>query len=194
MNQNIIYIAAIVIQAGIIIFFLRRGAAGRKKQTVALPDDESYAGRRSIAISIRPEQMELTIPASLTVVYGVILDWNLNNSLMTLAAYINGAASLYMSSGQNITGGGKNPIVGEAALAFVVAAGDYVERAMPVATADLPPAGCIRFYLLTNKGLYGAQEQQAHMEDATSPWLRLFELGGEVIEEIKTSGSAEMKN
>ena len=115
------------------------------------------------------------------------MDWNLNESVMTLATYITGAASLYLSSGEGFNGGGKDPAVGESAVAFVVAAQQYLGRAMPVATTDLPPKGCIRFYLLTNKGLYAAQEQMVHFEDATSPWLPLFESGSEVITGIRNT-------
>lgn len=188
-----VYIIAILLQAGVIVYFVRRNSAMKKAVVAesAAPGLDTYAGLRGLAIKVNLEQLKLNIPDSTTLVYGVVMDWNLNESVMTLAAYITGAASLYLSTGEGINGGGKDPIVGEAAAAFVSSAQDYLVRAMPVQTTDLPPKGCIRFYLLTNKGLFAAQEVMAHFEDASSPWLPLFDAGSTVIKEIRERRFAE---
>ncbi len=186
-SEILITAIAIVVQLGIIVYFVRRNRIHRKELAAKTTTEtgDTYESLRNLAIHITGGQLKLSIPDSTTLVYGVLLDWNLNESVMTLAAYITGAASLYLSTGEGINGGGKDPRVGEAAVAFVVAAQDYIARAMPVVTTDLPPSGCIRFYLLTNKGLYAAQEQMVHFEDTTSPWLPLFELGSEVMSQIR---------
>jgi len=189
--MTIIYILAILVQLGIIIYFVRRGKIKSRVPSEKNDATCTYEGLRNLAVSVTPEQLKLTIPGSTTLVYGVIMDWNLNESVMTLAAYITGAASMYLSTGEGISGGGKDPEVGEAAVAFVVAAQEFIGRAMPVDATDLPPKGCIRFYLLTNKGRYAAQEQMIHFEDNTSPWLGLFELGSEVIGKIRKIGNGQ---
>ena len=189
MNTNLIYIAAIIVQLGIIVFFVRRGRKLKKELAGknAIADTNTYEGLRNLAIKVTAEQLKLAIPDSTTIVYGVLVDWNLNEKVMTLAAYITGAASLYLSTGEGINGGGKDPQVGAAAADFVVAAQQFLGRAMPVNTSDLPPIGCIRFYFLTNKGLYAAQEQMVHFEDASSPWLSLFDMAGAVIGGIRNT-------
>lgn len=180
-------IVAIVIQLGVLIYFVRRSRKIRKESAAPEAAPDTYEGMRNLALNVTADHLKLTIPANTTLVYGVIMDWNLNESVMTLAAYITGAANLYLSTGEGFSGGGKHPSVGEAAAAFVAGAQEYLGRAMPVTTTDLPPKGCIRFYLLTNKGLFAAQEPMAHFEDASSPWLRLFESGSEVITEIRSN-------
>ena len=181
--MTIIYILLILLQAGILIYFIRRG---KKKVGNIVPHDaDSYLGMRSLAISIKPAQLKLTIPDTEILVYGVIMDCNIGGTIGTLAAYITGAASLYLSTGDSRTGGGKNPATGEAAAEFVVAAQAYINRTIPVAVTNLPIPGCVRFYLLTNHNIYAAQEPMVFIEDGSSPWISLFEKGNQVINEMQ---------
>jgi len=138
-------IVAIVIQLGVLIYFVRRSRKIRKESAAPEAAHDTYEGMRNLALNVTADHLKLTIPANTTLVYGVIMDWNLNESVMTLAAYITGAANLYLSTGEGFSGGGKHPSVGEAAAAFVAGAQEYLGRAMPVTTTDLPPKGCIRF-------------------------------------------------
>jgi hypothetical protein len=179
-----IYITAIIVQLGIIIYFVTRG----KKQKAATPpvaDVDTFEGLRNLALRVTPGDLQLAIPDSQTLVYGVVMDWCMGEAVVTLVSFITGAASLYFSTGGGIIGAGENPAVGELASEFVTFSQSYVGRAMPVSTTELPDKGCIRFYLLTNKRIYAAQEQMIHFEDNSSPWLPLFEKGNEVITEIK---------
>ena len=193
--MTIVYIVAILVQLGIIIYFVRRGRIQKRLAAINnTAQGTTYEGLRNLAIQVTLQQLKLAVPESTTLVYGVLMDWNLNESVMTLAAYITGAVSMYLSTGEGVNGGGKDPRVGEAAVELVTAAQAYLGRAMPVTTTGLPPKGCIRFYLLTNKGLYAAQEQMIHFEDASSPWLQLFELGSEVISEIRNGRNGAIAN
>lgn len=185
--MTIVYIGLILLQAAVIIFFLRQSKKRSAKHDtmVTALDEHTYSGHRSIALQVTPAQLKLTIPASETLVYGVIMDWDMGDMVTTLAAYITGAASICFSTGGIVTGGGKSPVVGEAAVEFVLAAQEYIERVMPVNITDLPAKGCVRFYFLTNNGIFGAQEQTTRFEDGSSPWLQLFALGSVVVNEIK---------
>jgi len=184
--QTIIYILAIILQTGIVIYFVRRGRAEKKKILDAKSNDLStYQGARTTAIGITPDDLKLKIPETMLLVYGVVMDWDMGEEVLTLAAYITGAVNVYLSTGVGITGGGKNPEVGELAVQFVTTAQDFVDRSIPVSNADYPSKGCVRFHLLTNKGMYAAQEQLIHFEDTTSPWLALFIRGNTVITEMR---------
>ncbi len=173
----------ILLQAGVIIYFVQRN---RKLKTQAgvkdpAPEDDSYEGLRNLAVNVTPAQLKLTIPGDETLVYGVVMDCDPGTAVVTLSAYITGAANIYFSTGGGKTGGGKNPAVGEAAVELVTAAQMYIGRAVRVTTTDPCDKGCVRFYLLTNKGKYAAQEQLLHIEDGTSAWLVLFKKGNELV-------------
>lgn len=182
--MTVVYVLLIAAQAGILVYFVSRG---RKK--VAAPGekatgDDSYEGRRKMAITVTPQHLQLNIPDSETFVYGVIMDWNTGDSVMTLATYINGAANLFFSSQGAIHNGAANPNVGEAAVQFVATAQEFLGSAIPASISGAPARDCVRFYLLTNKQLYAAQEQVKHFDNCTSAWLPVFQKGSEVIAEM----------
>jgi len=152
-------------------------------------DISTYDGLRNLALLITPSQLKLTIPGSETLVYGVVMDCNVGDAVVTLSAYITGAVSMYFSSGGGKTGGGMTPEVAETAVDFVTTAQDYLGRAIHVTTTEVPPAGCVRFYLLTNHGVFVAQEQVVFLENNSSPWLPLFEKGNEVVNLMHNSGN-----
>lgn len=187
--MTIIYILAILAQAGIIIYFLKKKKAIPEEQ--ALPskiDLTTYEGARTAAIRVRGGDLGLTIPENQTFVHGIVMDWDMGAAVLTLTAYITGAANMYLSTGPAITGGGKNPEVGELAVRLVTEAQDMLLRTVAVADTGCPARGCIRFYLLTNHGVTAAQEQLIYIEDTTSPWLALFIRANTLINEMKSGG------
>ncbi len=184
-----LYIVAIILQTGVIIYILRKNRQQKEllKQTVEQPVVDSYNGLRTLALNVSATDLKLKVPDSQTFIYGVVMDWNIGEVVVTLAAYINGAANMYLSTNEKITGGGKNPKVGNLAIGFVTSAAEYLGRAIPVAGDDVPLKECVRFYFLTNKGKFAAQEQVIYMEDKSSAWYPLFEKGNEVICEMRDS-------
>ena len=191
--MTIVYIILILLQAGVIIYFVRRS---RQPKVVVppVPDDNTYEGIRRFAINVTPDQLKLAIPPTDTFVYGVIMDWNMGETTVTLAAYITGAANMYFSTGGGITGAGKNPLVGEVAVEFVIAAQSFINRAVATTATELPAPGIVKFYLLSNKHIYAAQEQVDYLDDSSSPWLSLFEKGNQVIIEMRKEGNGIMAN
>lgn len=191
--MTIIYLLIILLQVCVIIYFVWRGRiqARRFAENDSTPPADTYEGLRILALQVTPYQLKLAIPDSQILVYGVVMDWNTGGAIVTLATYITGAANLYLNTGGGVSGGGKNPNVGEAAVSFVTLAQDYIDRAIPATIKDLPPAGCVRFYLLTNKQIYAAQEQVKYFNNNSSVWLPLFKKGNEVITEMKSSTFAE---
>lgn len=185
MWMTFVYIAIILFQLGLLLYFVRRNR--KKVKSVPGPADNSFEGQRRLALEVTPSQLNLTVPANQTFVYGVVMDWNTGDSLATLATYINGAANLYLSNGDGVRGGGRNVTVGEAAAKFVAAAQDYALSVVPVSDTGLPPDNCVRFYFLTNRGLAAAQEEARHFKDNSSSWLPLFKMGNEVITEMMNS-------
>ncbi len=186
--KEAIYVVVILLQIGVIVYFVRRNKLHASKVPLAGVEHEegSFEQQRQMALSVTATQLKLMIPDNITFVYGVVMDWNMGDSNVSLSAYITGAANLYLGGGGGVRGGGKNPNVGEAAVKFVTIAADHIERVVPVANTDsLLHPGCIRFYLLTNKCIYAGQEQVKYLDDGTSPWLEVFQKGNDVIAEMR---------
>lgn len=182
---DIICIVGIMAQVGIIIYFLKKNKSAIKKKEKTTHDTTTYEGARAAALSVTPADLNLKIPENQTFVYGVVMDWDMGGNVLTLATYITGAANAYLSTGNSLVGGGKNPEVGEMAVRFVTDAQGFIHRTMPVSNTGYPDKGCTRFYLLTNSGIYAAQEQLKYIENTTSPWLTMFIRANTIVNDMK---------
>jgi hypothetical protein len=185
--MNYIYISALLLHVGILIFFVRRSLAKKTtKKIVSTPvSGTTYEQTRNAALSVTPAQLGLNIPQGTLKVYGVVMDWDMSGTILTLSAYINGASNAVLSSGAAVMGGGKNPSVAEEASEFVLVAQNYISKTLHVTTAGLPAPGTVRFNLLTNQGVYAAQEVLSAINDNSSPWIGLFFRGSMLLDEIK---------
>ncbi len=190
MDSNIIYILAILLQVGFVIVFF---VFINKKKTpkTDVPSDKlsadasEYDRTRYTALRVTPQQLGLSVPASMIKVHGVVMDWDMGGTVLSLSAYINGAANAMLSNGTSAMGSGKNPAVAEQASEFVLVAQDFINRTVPVSETSLPTPGTVRFYLLTNQGIYAAQELLNFIDDNSSFWTPLFFRGNMVLDEIK---------
>lgn len=149
------------------------------------PAENPYQDMRNLALTVTPEQLELTIPPDETKVFGVVMDWSLSGAVATFASFETGDASMYLSSGGIMIGGIGHENVVSAAKAFVTKAQLYLDEAEKVDTTPLPDKDCVRFYFLTNKGRFSAQENIRNFENESSKWLPLFEEGNKVITELR---------
>lgn len=181
----------ILLMCGLILYYFVNKTPHNK--SIAKSDDSSadtsvtvqnpFEGLRNMAFSISPS--EIGINAHDKEVYGVIMDWNINDGIMTLVSYQNGDASIYLSSGGGFMGGGKKENISNAAKIFVKKAQTFIGRATLIDNKLLPDTGCVRFYLLTTKGISSSQMiQKKDIEDSSSPWFPLFIEANNVISEF----------
>lgn len=159
------------------------------KPKVQKSKKNAFGDLRNIAFTISPEQLGLSLSTNKTVVYGIIMDWGINEATASIVAYQTGDASLYLSSGGGTIGGGQHQNVNNAAKNFVSLAQTFLEKTTKAEKTTLPSTDEVKFYLLTNNGIYVGMEQMKNFENNSSPWLKLFEEGNNVLAELhKTSG------
>lgn len=167
------------------------------RQTVAKQDTTSpkvyhtktntFNDLRGMAFSMTPEQLQLSLPEDKTLVYGVIMDWGIDTAIATIVSYQTGDASMYLSSGGGVIGGGQHQNVNIAAKRFVALAQTYLGKATKTESNSLPQQDEVKFYLLTNKGTLAGQEIMRNFENNKSNWLPLFEEGNKVLSELRTT-------
>jgi hypothetical protein len=193
--MKMLYIAIGLVLVGALVFYL---TSFKSRQTSTdtsqsshdtLPvhklSENHYQDLRNMALAVTPEQLHISIPADQTRVFGVVMDWDLGEGIATFISLETGDASMYLSSGGGMIGGKGHKNVADAAQAFVASAQSYLDKASKTDTTPLPDKDCVRFYLLTNKGKFAAQEQIKNFTNNTSPWLPLFEDGNKVISELR---------
>jgi hypothetical protein len=148
-------------------------------------DTNVYPGLRNMAFSVTPEQLQLQLYPDKTIVFGVIMDWGINDATATIVSYQTGDASMYLSSGGAVIGGGRHPNVNTAAKQFVTLAQTFLDKAIKTDSYPLPETDEVKFYLLTNKGIFVGGEIMRNFENNTSAWLSLFNAGNVVMSELR---------
>lgn len=146
--------------------------------------ENPYDGLRQMAFNATTEQLGL-VDLKSGDIYGVIMDWDLGEGIMTLITYKTGDASMYLSTGGGVIGGGQHENVNKASKQFVKLADIYLDKAVKTDLTPIPDKNCVRFYFLTTKGKYYAQEKMINFENMTSQWLDYFEEANKVITELR---------
>lgn len=155
------------------------------KQETQQIEENAFEGLRNMAFSATPEQLGLSFLTGKTVVYGIVMDWEMGGATATTVSYQTGDASMYLSSGGGVIGGGKHQNVNNAAKQFVSLGQTFLDKTTKTEITPLPETDVVKFYLLTNNGIFVGQETMKNFENNSSSWLRLFEEGNKVISELR---------
>jgi len=148
-------------------------------------DDNPYQTLRSKAFNVSPEELGLETPKDSLAVFGIVMDWSIDEDIATTVAFQTGDASLYFSSGGAVIGGGQYENVNTAAKEFVLVAKKYLSDSESI-KSPIPAEGYVGFHLLTNKGVYGSfYEEMKNIENGSSKFTPLFETGNELITQIR---------
>jgi len=149
--MSMAYLIPGILLIGGLAYYLasRKSKAGSAdKQTAAKQDTKSpkedharsntYNDLRGMAFRVTPEQLQLPFPLDKTIVYGVIMDWGIDTATATIVSYRTGDASVYVSSGGGIIGGGQHKAVNHAAKQFAALGQTYLDKVAKTETNSLP--------------------------------------------------------
>jgi hypothetical protein len=149
------------------------------------PANNPYNGLRQLALNAETSEIKEFKARNPDKVYGIVMDWDVGSGIATLVAFESGEASLYLSSGGGLIGGGRHENVKKSTEQFISLSQTMLANTTKVDTALLPDKDCVKFYLLTSKGKFVAQEKMGNIENKISKWLPLFEEGNKVISELR---------
>lgn len=117
---------------------------------------ETTAELRSRALTVR--SVDIGIPST-TGVWGVVMDTTLDNGgWFTAVSFADGTASLYLSTGGGVIGGGFHDDVKAAAVEAAETATLLIEHFSPTTPLAPPAAGTIRLYVKTGDRLLVSKE------------------------------------
>ena len=149
-----------------------------------------YQNLRDLALHTKTDDIGITVPDGSSV-YGIVMDWDLGEGIVTLIAFKTGDASMYLSSGGGMIGGGQHDAVREAVFSYLKKSQEYLSQTNQSQATSLPDKNCIQFYLLTEDGIYHAKETMANIENQTSAWLALFAEANNVITELRQASEGK---
>ena len=119
------------------------------------------------------------------VVYGAVMDWALESGLATLFALEDGTASLYLSSGGGVIGGGFHEPVRHAAKAFLISFEAHVASMSPDPTGEPPPGGMTDLRALTIRGRLVSRAPTQHFGLMQHPMSDSFHAGQNLIAALR---------
>ncbi len=178
-------IIALIVVGIVAYFFSSRRTNANEQQT---PDREHkpaqnpYNDLRNQAFSVTKEQLQLVDDNEL---FGLIMDWDLGDGTMTLITFRTGDASMYLSSGGGVIGGGQHENVRSAVVSCLNTAERYLKSSEKVEHSTLPKPNSVNFYFLTTAGHYLIFEEMQNFEIESSQVYQLFKEANNVISELR---------
>lgn len=117
---------------------------------------------RATILALDPSSLELSPTPDLPNVWGLVLDWGIENDILTLVGLADETSSLYAASGRAVLGTGYLPAVHAATLALLATVEDMIELFPAGDTPDFPDRGFAAFTVLT----YSTRRSVVVAEDA----------------------------
>ncbi|HXO19415.1 MAG TPA: hypothetical protein VOA87_05755 [Thermoanaerobaculia bacterium] len=129
--------------------------------------------------------------------YGALMEMGISNSVVTLACFADGDASVYYRTGGGMIGGVAHESVRKAAKEFVTLAQTALPKMTAAAGSPLPGPDRVRFYVLTARGIFTTETDRQALGQPQSELSTLFYSGQGVVtqmrqvQERKSAGAAE---
>ena len=153
-------------------------------------EQNPYQDLRAQALRVTPGDLGLQLRPDRQSVYGVVMDMGLPDGTATLAAYSTGDASLYLSSGGGMIGGGGHAKVRQAAQALMQVAESHLTSFSTTSAFDRPAGGRARFFLLTNRGVLAATVAEDEVDAGQAPLSPVWHAAQQVLTELRLSVAA----
>jgi hypothetical protein len=159
--------------------------AVRPRPGAAEDSAESYSSRRRRALEVTPEQLGLASALAEDEPYVLVMEMGISNSVVTLACFANGDASLLNQNGGGMIGGISHEPVRKAAREFLAHGRDAVSQMAKAPRAALPADGRVRFHAVTPLGLYSVEVDREELGEPGSEFSALFYAGQAVVTQMR---------
>lgn len=170
---GILFAALIAVVATIIILRSRMNVRPAKKPPLL----------RAQILGAPPE--EIGIAATGNETWAAVMDLVHPVGTASVVALVDGSASIYLSTGGVVLGGGANEQVRHAAVAFVRAADAQTASMEPSTIFSLPETGHTRFYVRSSAGVVMADALESELVDGDHHLSDLFYAGQNVITQLR---------
>lgn len=144
-----------------------------------------YLKLRNQLLTLDPLQVEIKPTPEHPNAWGCLMEFILSKSVVTLAAIVDGTASLYFSTGGGILGSGNHNTVGDAARGMVNEAEAILKYTESAHEFPLPVEGYIRFYILTHTGIFTTECSETALSIPKHRLSKFFTAGQHLIAQIR---------
>lgn len=149
------------------------------------PPEEVYAGLRKEALATSPMNVGMAGQIQDDDPYGMLMEMSIASSVMTLACFGSGDASVFYQTGGGMVGGISHEPVRKAAKEFVAQAQKALPRMKKTNEYPLPGPDSVRFYVLTPKGVFTIETSRQALGESQNTLSTLFYSGQEVVSQMR---------
>ncbi|MBW8878617.1 MAG: hypothetical protein JF614_26975 [Acidobacteria bacterium] len=196
-------VVSILILVAALVYYRRKQnpmtrdpATGRKvaaKKTDQTPE-EAYLELRQQAITTDPKRLVLPGELKPDEAFGVLMEMGISTSVVTLASFADGDASIYYKTGGGMIGGVSHETVRAASKDLVARAQKALPRMIKTTSFPLPEDGRVRFYVLTPRGVFTTETSRQTLGERQSELAALFSSGQEVVAQMRQVEEQRPKN
>lgn len=140
---------------------------------------------RRKALTAQRVEVGLPAPARPTDPWGVLMEMGYESATVTVVAFSDGTASIYLSSGGGFIGGGEHETIRRAAQELVRTAAPFQSGMTATSMFPEPRRGETIFYLRTDQGVYAAGAPQRDLAERRHPLAPLFLAAQDVITQYR---------
>ncbi len=177
-----------IIACAVLVFFVVglwltiRSRQKREALKSSASPPSAYIGLRNLALESPLAEVPSATAVKPGAPFAVLMDWGIPAGTATVAAYADGTASVYLSSGGGFLGGGQaHESIRNAAMRTVEIAGELKNLMQPTTTYPLPQLGQVRFYVRTDVGVLTATAPEDELRSHRSPLYKLGDSAQTII-------------
>ena len=173
-------LAALAVMVAATLFFFARNRTHAGQESAG-KGYETYLGLRNLILTGSRTKFSLPATSQPTEPWGVVMDWGVKTGTVTAVAMSDGGASIYLSRGGGSLGGAGQEAIRNAAKKAVNLASAVQGQMEEKKTFPLPAMGEVRFYALTDAGVFSAKAPEADLQAGRGPFASLSDAMQQVI-------------
>ena len=152
------------------------------------PASDVYLGLRTNALNAATRDLGVDADPNAPI-HVVLMEMGMSDAVATFVCFRDGTASLYLSTGGGVIGGGEHENVRSACLEMMSLtnkyARDFIAACTKVSTFPFPGEGEVFFYLVTRAGVYQARCREEALVQQRDPFSALFNNCHAVMTEVR---------
>ena len=144
-----------------------------------------YTDLRDATLDPDPVSVGIKQGPETPAVWGLVMDWSLDDAVATVVSLADGTTSLYLSTGGGSIGAGEHPAAAAASITAIRLAESMVDEFTPATESPVPDRGRTALTLLTFSGIRRFEDDTAEFERGSSRLAPVANAMQDVIAEIR---------
>jgi hypothetical protein len=150
---------------------------------------EEYLGLRSMIISIDPQDVGFSQNADLPNVWGVLTEFQVSNTPITIISLADGTTSMYLGNGGGFIGAGEHEEIAALSKEMIALSESYLDKMEPSTDLNLPKQGEVNFHFLTFEGSYTISIKENKLVKKEHDFYPLWYKANDIITQIRLLSS-----